>query len=139
MHGNTVTTPGGVKTRDFNKILDELTQAFEVHYRMGTCLGGVHFELTGENVTECVGGAAGLNEADLSRAYHSDIDPRLNYEQALEMALQIAHQMRLRNGYTHSSRDSLPFQCGTPEDGRATAVPSRGSCSSVSWLRRVAG
>lgn len=102
MHGNTVSTPSGVKTRDFNKILEELTHAFEVHYRMGTSLGGVHFELTGENVTECVGGARGLNEADLSRAYHSDVDPRLNYEQALEMALQIAHQMRLRNGHTHS-------------------------------------
>jgi 3-deoxy-7-phosphoheptulonate synthase len=102
MHGNTVSTPSGVKTRDFYKILEELTHAFEVHYRMGTCLGGVHFELTGENVTECVGGARGLNEADLSRAYHSDVDPRLNYEQALEMALQIAHQMRLRNGHTPS-------------------------------------
>ena len=100
MHGNTVTTPAGVKTRDFDEILDELTQAFEVHHRMGTCLGGVHFELTGEDVTECIGGARGLNETDLSRAYHSDVDPRLNYEQALEMALQIAHQMSTRNGQT---------------------------------------
>ncbi|NLS95097.1 MAG: 3-deoxy-7-phosphoheptulonate synthase class II [Planctomycetaceae bacterium] len=98
MHGNTISTASGVKTRDFDEILGELTQAFAVHQRMGTRLGGVHFELTGENVTECIGGARGLTEADLSRAYESDVDPRLNYEQALEMALLIARQMSLRNG-----------------------------------------
>ncbi len=98
MHGNTITTAGGVKTRSFDEILGELTQAFAVHHRMGSRLGGVHFELTGENVTECIGGARGLAEADLSRAYHSDVDPRLNYEQALEMAMLIARQMSLQNG-----------------------------------------
>ena len=90
MHGNTITTDDGIKTRTFDDILSELSQAFDVHRRMGSILGGVHFELTGENVTECVGGARGLNEEDLKRAYHSDVDPRLNYEQALEMALLIA-------------------------------------------------
>ena len=60
---------------------------------MGSILGGVHFELTGENVTECIGGAGGLDESDLHRAYTSDIDPRLNYEQALEMTLLIARHM----------------------------------------------
>ena len=98
MHGNTITTASGVKTRDFDEILGELTQAFAVHQAMETRLGGVHFELTGENVTECVGGARGLAEGDLSRAYHSDVDPRLNYEQALEMAMLIARQMSLQNG-----------------------------------------
>lgn len=98
MHGNTITTDGGVKTRDFNEILAELTEAFAIHYRMGTHLGGVHFELTGENVTECIGGARGLTSADLNRAYLSDVDPRLNYEQSLEMALLIARQMSMQNG-----------------------------------------
>ena len=93
MHGNTLTTPGGIKTRSFDAILRELDQAFEIHERQGTILGGVHFELTGENVTECLGGARGLTEADLRRDYRSDVDPRLNYEQALELALLIARRM----------------------------------------------
>ena len=63
---------------------------------MGSTLGGVHFEMTGENVTECVGGARGLAEADLERAYRSRVDPRLNYEQALEMAMLIARRLRRR-------------------------------------------
>lgn len=93
MHGNTQNvagTAGPLKTRKFEHILAELEQAFEIHLKMGTYLGGVHFELTGENVTECTGGARGVNEADLARAYKSQVDPRLNYEQALEMALLIA-------------------------------------------------
>jgi 3-deoxy-7-phosphoheptulonate synthase len=98
MHGNTITTSTGLKTRDFNDILGELDRAFEIHGRIGSILGGVHFELTGENVTECIGGARGLNEADLAKAYHTDVDPRLNYEQALEMALLIARRMRNRVG-----------------------------------------
>ncbi len=90
MHGNTVTTESGIKTRSFDHIRSELDQAFDIHQRLGSILGGVHFELTGENVTECIGGARGLDEEDLKRAYHSDVDPRLNYEQALEMTLLIA-------------------------------------------------
>jgi len=90
MHGNTITTDDGIKTRRFNDILTELSLAFDVHRRHGSILGGVHFELTGENVTECVGGARGLAEEDLKWAYRSDVDPRLNYEQALEMAILIA-------------------------------------------------
>lgn len=81
---------GALKTRKFEHILSELEQAFEIHKKMGTYLGGVHFELTGENVTECTGGARGVSEADLSRSYKSHVDPRLNYEQALEMAMLIA-------------------------------------------------
>jgi len=99
MHGNTRDTRNGLKTRRFEDILGELEQAFDVHAEMGTYLGGVHFELTGEDVTECVGGARGLGEEDLHRDYRSFVDPRLNYEQALEMAMLIARRMgRQRNG-----------------------------------------
>ncbi|MBF0471001.1 MAG: 3-deoxy-7-phosphoheptulonate synthase class II [Gammaproteobacteria bacterium] len=89
MHGNTVTTANGYKTRHFNHILQELEQAFEIHRSEGTILGGVHFELTGDDVSECIGGARGMSEVDLERAYETQVDPRLNYEQALEMALAI--------------------------------------------------
>jgi 3-deoxy-7-phosphoheptulonate synthase len=97
MHGNTEKTAQGIKTRKFEHILAELEQAFELHERMGTILGGVHFELTGENVTECTGGARGLSDEDLQRAYRSQVDPRLNYEQALEMAMRITRRV------THAS------------------------------------
>jgi 3-deoxy-7-phosphoheptulonate synthase len=93
MHGNTRTTGDGVKTRNFDEILGELDQAFDLHREHGSRLGGVHVELTGEAVTECVGGARRLSEADLKQAYRSQLDPRLNYEQALEVALFIAHKM----------------------------------------------
>ncbi|MCC7156262.1 MAG: 3-deoxy-7-phosphoheptulonate synthase [Bryobacterales bacterium] len=94
MHGNTRLTSDGIKTRNFDDILGELELAFTIHAGMRSYLGGVHIELTGENVTECVGGARGLSEADLKRAYVSEVDPRLNYEQALEIALCIARKMR---------------------------------------------
>ena len=71
-------------------IIAELEASFRVHEKMGTYLGGVHLELTGENVTECTGGARGLTDADLARAYKSTVDPRLNYEQAMEVAMRIA-------------------------------------------------
>lgn len=90
MHGNTETTAEGIKTRHFDNILSELLQAVQIHRDMNSVLGGVHFELTGENVTECIGGARGLEATDLSRAYHSLVDPRLNYEQSLEMAMQLS-------------------------------------------------
>ena len=93
MHGNTETTPGGRKTRRFEHILDELEQAFAIHQRIGSVLGGVHLELTGENVTECIGGARGLAEAGLERAYLTRVDPRLNCEQALEMVMRIARRI----------------------------------------------
>ena len=78
------------KTRRFDNILSELADSFRIHQQMGTWLGGVHFELTGENVTECTGGARGISDEDLQRAYHTQVDPRLNYEQAMEMAMRIA-------------------------------------------------
>ncbi len=98
MHGNTETLPNGMKTRRFDTILSELEQAFDIHHELGSFLGGVHLELTGDDVTECVGGARGLNETDLSRAYKSQVDPRLNYEQALETAMLIARKIQKMNG-----------------------------------------
>jgi 3-deoxy-7-phosphoheptulonate synthase len=94
MHGNTEKTEDGTKTRRFGEILGELEQAFEIHAAGDSHLGGVHFELTGENVTECVGGARGLSEGDLGQAYKSRVDPRLNYEQSLEMAFSIVRKYR---------------------------------------------
>src|ERR1700742_5028599 len=92
MHGNTETTAGGIKTRRFDNILGEVEAAFRIHSEEGSMLGGVHIELTGEDVTECVGGARGLTEVDLARAYRSQVDPRLNAEQALELAMLIARR-----------------------------------------------
>jgi 3-deoxy-7-phosphoheptulonate synthase len=92
MHGNTETLGNGTKTRRFENILSELDQAFDAHRAAGTRLGGVHLELTGENVTECLGGARDLAEADLCRAYKSQVDPRLNYEQSLEIAMRIVRK-----------------------------------------------
>ncbi len=90
MHGNTESTANGTKTRRFDNVVSELESAFRVHEAMGSHLGGVHLELTGENVTECTGGARGLTDGDLTRAYKSTVDPRLNYEQAMEVAMRIA-------------------------------------------------
>jgi 3-deoxy-7-phosphoheptulonate synthase len=89
MHGNTETTSSGIKTRRFRNIMSETESAIELHHHHGSHLGGVHLELTGEDVTECTGGARNLNEVDLERAYKSIVDPRLNYEQALELSMLI--------------------------------------------------
>ncbi|PYH47312.1 3-deoxy-7-phosphoheptulonate synthase class II [Aspergillus saccharolyticus JOP 1030-1] len=90
MHGNTQSTPTGVKTRHFSDILSELRQALEIHRAHGSFLGGMHLELTGEAVTECVGGAAGLTEEGLGERYTTFCDPRLNEKQALELAFLVA-------------------------------------------------
>ena len=90
MHGNTQSTPSGVKTRHFTDILSELRQALEIHRAAGSFLGGMHLELTGEAVTECVGGAAGLTEDGLGERYTTFCDPRLNEKQALELAFLVA-------------------------------------------------
>jgi 3-deoxy-7-phosphoheptulonate synthase len=91
MHGNTQSTRVGIKTRSFDDILREIERSFAIHRELGTELGGIHFELTGEDVTECVGG--GITEADLDKNYASVCDPRLNYRQALEMAFRIGSWM----------------------------------------------
>jgi len=98
MHGNTEATASGRKTRRFEAILDELRSAFAVHRSEGSRVQGVHFELTGDDVTECVGGSVPLAEADLERNYESWCDPRLkswcdprlNYTQSMEMAFLLA-------------------------------------------------
>jgi 3-deoxy-7-phosphoheptulonate synthase len=90
MHGNTESASSGVKTRRVENILGELESAFRIHKKMGSVLGGVHLELTGDHVTECTGGARGLDDEDLKTAYRTQVDPRLNYEQAMEVALRIA-------------------------------------------------
>jgi 3-deoxy-7-phosphoheptulonate synthase len=96
MHGNTESLANGIKTRRFDKIAAELEQAFDLHAAAGTRLGGVHLELTGEDVTECLGGARDLTADDLQRAYRSTVDPRLNYEQSLELAMLIVRKARER-------------------------------------------
>ncbi len=97
MHGNTQVTGGGIKTRNFEDIYTEVEQAFDIHSAMGQTLGGVHIELTGENVTECVGGSRGPSVEDLARAYESEVDPRLNYEQSMELAFLIARKMKTQS------------------------------------------
>ena len=97
MHGNTMTTDNGIKTRHFDQILSEVRDSFSIHQELGSIVGGIHLELTGNNVTECIGGTGGLQSTDLKRAYESAVDPRLNYEQAMEIAFLIAGQARKSN------------------------------------------
>lgn len=101
MHGNTRVTAAGLKTRSFDDVLAEIEVTMDVHAALGSVLGGIHFELTGEDVTECTGGAAGLRDEDLERNYATRCDPRLNYSQALEMAFRVARRVRDGN---HRSR-----------------------------------
>ncbi|MCC6659538.1 MAG: 3-deoxy-7-phosphoheptulonate synthase [Phycisphaerales bacterium] len=96
MHGNGMVTAGGVKTRSFDAVRQELAETIEAHAAAGTRLGGVHFELTGEDVTECLGGAAGVTQEQLSTRYASVCDPRLNYQQSLELAFSLAHRLSAR-------------------------------------------
>lgn len=92
MHGNTFATDDNIKTRNFDSIISEIRKTFAIHREQGSYLGGVHLELTGDNVTECVGGAEGLHEKELHKNYASYCDPRLNYQQSLEMAFLIAKE-----------------------------------------------
>ena len=94
MHANTYTAESGHKTRNFNDILSEITCFFESHWSEGTIPGGVHFEMTGENVTECTGGARNIIDEELANNYLTTCDPRLNAEQSLEVAFQIADMIR---------------------------------------------
>ena len=94
MHGNTFTSSNGYKTRHFDKIIDEVQGFFEIHRELGTHPGGIHIELTGENVTECLGGAQDITDVDLPGRYESACDPRLNTEQALELSFLVAEMLR---------------------------------------------
>jgi 3-deoxy-7-phosphoheptulonate synthase len=104
MHGNTTSTADGIKTRDFDRILDEVRGFFEAHAAAGTYPGGVHFELTGADVTECTGGGQRLTEADLAERYRSACDPRLNGTQSLELAFLIAEMLKARRQRAVGSR-----------------------------------
>ena len=94
MHGNTIKASNGYKTRPFDRVLEEVKGFFEVHRQMGTYAGGIHIEMTGDDVTECVGGVSAVTEADLKDRYHTYCDPRLNAGQALEMAFLVAEEIR---------------------------------------------
>jgi len=94
MHGNTIESSNGYKTRHFDRIVDEVLGYFEVHRHLGTHPGGLHVELTGEDVTECLGGAQAIVDADLQRRYETACDPRLNTQQSLELAFLVAEMLR---------------------------------------------
>jgi len=93
MHGNTKKTESGIKTRNFDSILSEVEQSIDIHKNMNSSLGGVHVEVCGQNVTECTGGARGLNEHGLADAYETLVDPRLNYEQSIELAMLVGQKL----------------------------------------------
>ena len=94
MHANTYKAETGYKTRHFDTILEELEHFFAIHRAEGTVPGGIHFELTGEKVTECLGGARKINDLDLGTKYETACDPRLNNEQSLELAFQVPDLLR---------------------------------------------
>jgi 3-deoxy-7-phosphoheptulonate synthase len=96
MHGNTVSTAAKIKTRRFDSIVAELRAFFQISDAEGTVAGGAHVEMTGQDVTECVGGARGLSEADLAHRYETFCDPRLNAEQSLELAFLLAEELKTR-------------------------------------------
>ena len=94
MHGNTVKASNGYKTREFEAVMSEVKSFFDIHKACGTVAGGVHLEMTGNDVTECTGGISGVSEADLASRYETQCDPRLNAEQALELAFLIADRVK---------------------------------------------
>jgi 3-deoxy-7-phosphoheptulonate synthase len=94
MHGNTIDSTNGYKTRHFDRIVDEVLGYFEVHRELGTHPGGLHVELTGEPVTECLGGAQSIEDVDLPDRYETACDPRLNTQQSLELAFLVAEMLR---------------------------------------------
>ncbi|WP_252275573.1 class II 3-deoxy-7-phosphoheptulonate synthase [Pseudomonas subflava] len=94
MHGNTIKASSGYKTRDFAQILSEVKQFFQVHRAEGTHAGGIHIEMTGQNVTECIGGSRPITEDGLSDRYHTHCDPRMNADQSLELAFMIAETLK---------------------------------------------
>ncbi len=94
MHGNTISAATGYKTRPFDRILKEVEHFFDIHRAEGTHAGGIHVEMTGQNVTECTGGATAISESDLRDRYHTHCDPRLNADQSLELAFLVAERMK---------------------------------------------
>jgi 3-deoxy-7-phosphoheptulonate synthase len=104
MHGNTLKTESGFKTRPVDRILSEVRQFIDILPAEGCYPGGVHFEMTGQNVTECIGGAQAISEEDLSSRYHTHCDPRLNGEQALELAFLLAEKLQAVEAGTAAAR-----------------------------------
>jgi 3-deoxy-7-phosphoheptulonate synthase len=96
MHGNTFESASGYKTRRFEDVMDEVRGFFEVHQALGTVPGGLHVELTGDDVTECLGGAEKIEDGDLATRYESLCDPRLNHQQSLEMAFLVSQTLGTR-------------------------------------------
>ena len=94
MHGNTIKSASGYKTRPFDRILSEVREFFAVHRAEGTYAGGVHFEMTGQDVTECTGGAQAISDDNLGDRYHTHCDPRLNASQSLELAFLLAEELK---------------------------------------------
>jgi 3-deoxy-7-phosphoheptulonate synthase len=94
MHGNTIKTASSIKTREFDNILKEVKNFFAIHHAEGTHAGGIHLEMTGKDVTECIGGGQQIGEENLSSRYHTHCDPRLNAHQALELAFLIADTLK---------------------------------------------
>ena len=99
MHGNTLVSTTGFKTRPFNNVVNEVKNVFEVHQSEGSYAGGLHIEMTGQNVTECTGGAKNISHQDLSSRYHTHCDPRLNADQALELAFLISDEIKKNSNY----------------------------------------
>ena len=103
MHGNTIKSNSGFKTRPFERVLSEVESFFDIHHELGTYPGGVHLEMTGQNVTECIGGAQKISEKDLSSRYHTHCDPRLNGNQALELAFLISDEIKKNSSYSKNA------------------------------------
>jgi 3-deoxy-7-phosphoheptulonate synthase len=97
MHGNTIKSDSGYKTRPFDRVLGEVQEFFAIHKSEGTHAGGAHFEMTGKDVTECTGGLREVKDEDLSSRYHTACDPRLNASQSLELAFLVARELQAQN------------------------------------------
>ena len=94
MHGNTIKSKSDKKTRKFENILSEVKSNIEIHKNEGSRIGGIHLEMTGQNVTECIGGLDDISDSDLNDRYHTHCDPRLNANQAIELAFLIADKLK---------------------------------------------
>ncbi|MEG6510006.1 3-deoxy-7-phosphoheptulonate synthase class II [Methyloligella sp. 2.7D] len=115
MHGNTIKAAGGFKTRPFDRILHEVESFFDVHRAEGTYAGGIHVEMTGRNVTECVGGRKAITETDLSDRYHTHCDPRLNADQSLELAFIVAERLKREQEDRLAARENADISVAAGE------------------------
>ena len=136
MHGNTISAASGYKTRPFDLILKEVKNFFEVHAAEGSYAGGVHLEMTGQNVTECTGGARAITDADLNDRYHTVCDPRLNAEQSIDLAFLLAELLK-KERLAHAK--PMPAAAATTSRARnAQAAPpafNRSPNASQAWAR----